>query len=117
VPATRLNGYTVRPTAVRALPEKLARKHGAVPLQRVGQLLQVAIAVPTNLVALDDLRFASGCQIQTCVALEDEIAAALDRFYGAAAAETACVEEPPLMLIAPVAPVAPPATDQRDPAR
>ena len=44
-------------------------------------MLQVAIASPTDLAALDDLRFASGCQIQTLVALEDEIVAALDRFY------------------------------------
>ena len=42
-------------------------------------MLQVAIASPNDLAALDDLRFASGCQIQTFVALEDEIAAAVDR--------------------------------------
>jgi type IV pilus assembly protein PilB len=81
VPATRLNGFTISPAAVRALPEKVARKHMAVPLQKLGTMLQVAIASPTDLTALDDLRFASGCQIQTLVALEDEIAAALDRFY------------------------------------
>src|SRR4051812_48859675 len=84
VPSTRLNGYGVDAHAVRAVPEKLARKHTAVPLQKVGQVLQIAIAVPNDLQALDDLRFASGCQIQTFVALEDEIAAAVDRFYGGA---------------------------------
>jgi type IV pilus assembly protein PilB len=84
VPSTRLNGYGVDALAVRAVPEKLARKHTAVPLQKVGQVLQIAIAVPNDLQALDDLRFASGCQIQTFVALEDEIAAAVDRFYGGA---------------------------------
>jgi type IV pilus assembly protein PilB len=84
VPSTRLSGYGVDAHAVRAVPEKLARKHTAVPLQKVGQVLQIAIAVPNDLQALDDLRFASGCQIQTFVALEDEIAAAVDRFYGGA---------------------------------
>jgi type IV pilus assembly protein PilB len=81
VAATRLNGFTISPAAVRSLPEKVARKHMAVPLQKLGTMLQVAIASPTDLTALDDLRFASGCQIQTLVALEDEIVAALDRFY------------------------------------
>ena len=81
VAATRLNGFTVSRAAVQALPEKVARKHMAVPLQKLGTMLQVAIASPTDLAALDDLRFASGCQIQTLVALEDEIVAALDRFY------------------------------------
>jgi type IV pilus assembly protein PilB len=102
VAATRLNGYTVSPAAVEALPEKVARKHLAVPLQRVGMMLHVAIANPKDLDALDDIRFASGCQIQTHVALEDEIAAALDRFYsqagafdgGSPASENAVIIEP-----------------------
>jgi type IV pilus assembly protein PilB len=88
VPATRLNGFTVSQAAVQALPEKVARKHLAVPLQKIGMMLQVAIASPTNLAALDDLRFASGCQIQTFVALEDEIVGALDRFYVEGSLET-----------------------------
>ena len=84
VPATRLNGFTVSPAAIQALPERIARKHGAVPLQKIGQMLQVAIATPSDLATLDDIRFASGCQIQTFVALEDEIAATIDRCYSAA---------------------------------
>jgi type IV pilus assembly protein PilB len=102
VAATRLNGHTVSPAAVQALPEKVARKHLAVPLQRVGTMLHIAIANPKDLDALDDIRFASGCQIQTHVALEDEIAAALDRFYSqtnaledaSQASESAVIIEP-----------------------
>src|SRR5438552_2169824 len=86
--ATRLNGYTVSPAAVQALPEKVARKPLAVPLQKIGTMLHIAIANPKDLVALDDIRFASGCQIQTLVALEDEIPGALDRFYTQATFET-----------------------------
>lgn len=48
VPATRLNAYTVSAAAVRALPERIARKHSAVPLQKLGQMLQVAIAARTT---------------------------------------------------------------------
>src|SRR5581483_10875202 len=77
VPAMRLHGAKISVAAVQALPERIARKHSAVPVQRLGMMLQVAIACPNDLAALDDLRFASGCQIQTCVALEDEIAEAL----------------------------------------
>ena len=82
VPSTRVNAYTVNPEAVKMLPEKVARKHMAFPLLRVGTTLVVAIASPKDLHALDDLRFASGCGIQTMVALEVEILAALDRYYG-----------------------------------
>jgi type IV pilus assembly protein PilB len=81
VPTARVNAYTVSPEAIAALPEKVARLHTAFPLQKMGSTLLVALAVPKDLSALDDLRFASGCEIQTVLALEDEIVAALNRYY------------------------------------
>jgi type IV pilus assembly protein PilB len=81
VPTTRVNAYTVNPEATGALPEKVARKHTAFPLTKVGTTLVVAIATPKDLIALDDLRFASGCEIQTVLALEDEITSAIDCYY------------------------------------
>jgi type IV pilus assembly protein PilB len=81
VPTARINAYTVSPEAIAALPEKVARRHTAFPLQKAGTTLVVALAVPKDLTALDDLRFASGCEIQTVLALEDEIIAALNRYY------------------------------------
>ncbi|HEV3139490.1 MAG TPA: GspE/PulE family protein [Vicinamibacterales bacterium] len=110
VAATRLNGYTVSPAAVQALPEKVARKYLAVPLQKIGTMLHVAIANPKDLDALDDIRFASGCQIQTHVALEDEIPGALDRFYTQATLESELDGETSQVLIEPV-------RDRRDPTR
>ena len=112
VPAARLNDYTVSAAAVQALPERVARKHLAVPLQKIGTLLQVAIAQPNDLAALDDLRFASGCQIQTFVALESDIAAALDRFYAASPLDGAAEDESDTLLIEIV-----PGVDRRDPSR
>ena len=81
VPVARVNAYTVNPDAIAALPEKVARRHTAFPLQKTGSTLLVALAVPKDLSTLDDLRFASGCEIQTVLALEDEIIAALNRYY------------------------------------
>src|SRR5438094_1128673 len=81
LPAIRINAYTVDVAAIAALPEKIARRHGAFPISKVGTTLTVAVATPQDLEASDDLRFASGCEIRTVVALEDEIATALDRYY------------------------------------
>jgi type IV pilus assembly protein PilB len=81
VPTTRVNAYTVSPEALAALPEKVARRHTAFPLQKTGTTLLVALAMPKDLTALDDLRFASGCEIQVVLALEDEIIGALNRYY------------------------------------
>ena len=61
IPGMRVNAYTVDQEALRVLPEKVARRHAAFPLSRVGASLTVALASPPNLETLDDLRFASGC--------------------------------------------------------
>jgi type IV pilus assembly protein PilB len=82
VPPTRVNSYTVTPEAVKHLSEKVARKYGAVPLLKAGSTLVIATPDPKNLKALDDLRFAAGCEIRTMIALESEIEAAFAMLYG-----------------------------------
>ena len=81
VPTVRVNAHTVQPDAVGTLPEKVARRHTAFPLHKVGTTLVVALASPKDLNALDDIRFAAGCEVQTVLALEDEILSALNRYY------------------------------------
>ena len=81
MPTVRINGFTVNTDAVSALPEKVARRHSAFPLRKVGTTLMIALDSPKDLTTLDDLRFACGCEIQTVLALEHEIVAAIDRYY------------------------------------
>lgn len=81
VPTARVNAHTVQPDAVGTLPEKVARRHTAFPLQKVGTTLIVALASPKDLNALDDIRFAAGCEVQIVLALEEEIVSALNRYY------------------------------------
>jgi type IV pilus assembly protein PilB len=81
LPTATINAYTIDSTAIKALPEKVARLHSAFPVAKVGTTLTVAVATPLNLQAVDDLRFASGCEVRMVIALEDEIQAALDRYY------------------------------------
>lgn len=81
LPTATVNAYTVDQAALKALPEKVARLHTVFPLEKVGTTLTVAAATRLDLEALDDLRFASGCEVRIVVALEDEIHAALDRYY------------------------------------
>jgi type IV pilus assembly protein PilB len=81
MPTVRINAFTVNTDALGALSEKVARRHTAFPLRKIGTTLVVALASPKDLSALDDLRFACGCEIQTVLALEREIVAAIDRYY------------------------------------
>ncbi|MCA1652436.1 MAG: GspE/PulE family protein, partial [Acidobacteria bacterium] len=81
VATVRVNAHTVNPEAIKALPEKVARRHTAFPMQKIGTTLLVALASPKDLTALDDLRFASGFEVQTVLALEDEILTAINQYY------------------------------------
>ena len=103
VPTVRVNAHTVQPDAIGTLPEKVARRHMAFPLQKVGTTLVVALATPKDLNALDDIRFAAGCEVQTVLALEEEIVSALNRYYRdewllpdmpAEAADTVVIDSP-----------------------
>ena len=51
------------------------------PLSKTDSTLSIALATPSDLNVLDDLRFAAGCEIQVVLALEGEIHAAIDRYY------------------------------------
>ena len=82
VPPTRVNSFTVTPEALSCLSERVARKYTAVPMLKVGSTLVIATPNPRDLQALDDLRFAAGCDITTMIALESEIQQTLESFYG-----------------------------------
>jgi predicted DNA-binding protein with PD1-like motif len=72
-----LQGHPVDPSAVALVPADLLRRYHAVPLARTGNALVVALPDPNNLLARDDLRAASGLQIQPIAAPLAEIRQAL----------------------------------------
>lgn len=81
VATTRVNARTAHQGAISALPEQVARTHTAFPIIKAGTTLVVAMGTPNSLIAIDDLRLASRCEIQAVLALEDEITAAIDGSY------------------------------------
>jgi type IV pilus assembly protein PilB len=77
-----LTHTTVDPSAASLLPEKFARRYGALPVSFVEQeTVLVAVTDPTNVVASDDLRLALGLNVRFCVASRPELYAAIDRSY------------------------------------
>jgi len=80
-----LSSVEVSEDALRALSASTARKYQVMPValeKKAGtRTLKVALADPTNLHAIDDLQFISGCAIETVVATESTIASAIDYFY------------------------------------
>ena len=67
---------------VRRLPRELVQRHGAVPFRREGRTLCVAMADPSELVALDELTFAAGCSVRPYLASDAKVQSAMEKYYG-----------------------------------
>ncbi len=81
IPEVDLNNYIVDPEIVKVIPEWLSRKHRMIPLYRIKDTLTLAVADPADILALDEARDVSGCQIQVVKAEEKKIINAIDQNY------------------------------------
>src|SRR5512134_1451245 len=82
VPSINLAYFEIDPAVIKLIPVETARKYLIVPLSRVGSTLTVATADPTNVFAMDDLKFMTSFNIEPVVASEASISEALDKYYG-----------------------------------
>ncbi|HXF82302.1 MAG TPA: ATPase, T2SS/T4P/T4SS family [bacterium] len=80
-----LAGQRLDPAAVRLVPEGLARKRRIVPVALEGESLIIAIADPLDVFAVDDVAIATRRPVKPVIALESDIAAAIERAYGVGA--------------------------------
>jgi type IV pilus assembly protein PilB len=81
VPSINLNDFEIDPEIVRQVPAEIAQKYQIVPVNRAGSTLIVAMNDPSNLFAIDDLKFMTGFNIEVVVATESSIKAAIDQYY------------------------------------
>ncbi|HSG47205.1 MAG TPA: type IV-A pilus assembly ATPase PilB [Longimicrobiales bacterium] len=93
VPAVDLEKVQVDPKILRLVPGDVAHKHLVLPLRRVGKTLTVAMANPTDLSAIDDLKFVSKMNIEAVMAGEYTLKRHLDRYYGAVEEQMAVILE------------------------
>ena len=82
VPAINLDEFEVMPEVLKFIPRESAVKHSLIPINRSGGTLVVAMSDPSNIFAIDELKFATGHNIEVVVASEDSIKNAIERHYG-----------------------------------
>ncbi len=85
VPAINLQYFEIDPTVIKLVPEETAKRYQILPLSRVGAALTIAMADPTNVFAIDDIKFMTGFNIEPVVASEPAIAEAIEKAYGSSA--------------------------------
>jgi type IV pilus assembly protein PilB len=82
VPSINLKYYEIDPNVIKLIPQDTALRYQVIPLSRVGAVLTIAMTDPTNVFAMDDIKFMTGFNVEPVVASESAIAEAISRFYG-----------------------------------
>ncbi|AUX23685.1 type II secretion system protein E [Sorangium cellulosum] len=85
VPAVALDEYEIDAEISRLVSREVCEKHKIIPISRSGTALVVAMADPTNLHAIDDIKFLTGFNVEPVVASETGILEAIDRAYNVGA--------------------------------
>jgi len=81
VPSINLSEFEVDPAVIATIPAEVAQKYQMVPINRAGATLIVAMADPSNIFALDDIKFMTGYNVEVVVAAEAAIKEAIDKYY------------------------------------
>jgi type IV pilus assembly protein PilB len=82
VPAINLQYFEIDSSVVKLIPEETAKRYQILPLSRVGASLTIAMVDPTNVFAMDDIKFMTGFNIEPVVASESAIMDAIEKAYG-----------------------------------
>src|SRR6266540_4878025 len=82
VPSINLDHFEVDPTIIKIIPAETARKYQILPLSRSGATLTIAMADPTNVFAMDDIKFMTGYNVEPVVASETSLEEAIEKYYG-----------------------------------
>ena len=81
VPAINLSFFEIDPSVVKLIPHETAKRYQILPLSRVGASLTIAMVDPTNVFAMDDIKFMTGFNIEPVVASETAIMEGIEKAY------------------------------------
>src|SRR6187549_2700916 len=83
LPAINLDEYEIDTEVVKLVSRDVCEKHRIIPVSRSGSSLIVAMSDPTNLNAIDDIKFLTGFNVEPVVSSETAIQTAIERYYSA----------------------------------
>jgi type IV pilus assembly protein PilB len=83
VPSINLELFQIEESTVKLISQEVALKYSVLPISKVGATLTLAMADPTNVFAMDDIKFMTGLNIEPVIASEASIQAAVGKYYNA----------------------------------
>ena len=81
VPSINLADFEIEGEVLKLLPKELVVRHQAIPVARAGNTLTIAMADPSNIFAIDDVKFATNLAVDVVVASEAQIGEAIEKYY------------------------------------
>ena len=82
VPSINLSEFEIEPEVVKLVPFDVAKKYFVIPINRAGATIILAMADPSNIFAIDDIKFMTGYNVEAVVAAEAAIIDAIKHYYG-----------------------------------
>jgi len=82
IPSVNLDLFHIEESVLRLIPQEVAQKYSVLPLSRVGATLTLAMVDPTNVFAMDDIKFMTGLNVEPVVVAEASIQQAIAKYYG-----------------------------------
>jgi type IV pilus assembly protein PilB len=76
-----LENIEVNPDIARSIPEALAKKYNLIPIDIQNNRIVVAMSNPLNLFAMDDVKFASGYEVDPVIASKDDINKSIEKIF------------------------------------
>jgi type IV pilus assembly protein PilB len=86
VPSINLAQFEIDPAVIKLIPAETAQKYQIIPLSRAGATLTIAMTDPTNVFAMDDIKFMTGYNVEPVVASETAVMESISRYYAIAKA-------------------------------
>lgn len=81
IPPIDLSVISVDKEIMDLIPEKVKKRHGVVPLARIGSNITLVVSDPTDIFAIDDVKTVTGCNVELVLATRDDIRGVLQSFY------------------------------------
>ena len=81
IPSVNLELFNIDDSVIRLIPQEVAQKYSVLPLSRVGATLTLAMVDPTNVFAMDDIKFMTGLNIEPVVVAEASVQEAISKYY------------------------------------
>lgn len=80
-PYLPLSNYDINPDLTKIIPVRVARQYLLIPVDKIGNILTIAMSNPLNVQAVEDIEMLVGCSIQTFVSTSSDIKNAIEKYY------------------------------------